>query len=185
MEVKVLKDSYYGKHRKVTLQVEASPSELLAIESLLRRQLSYCTNMKNTDALVITDSFWFLKSFAEAYRSTTKVLSLFLDEMLRALNKSISTKSAIHAPFVSEARIKEVLKSENLEEELRSIVGLSVYQCWCGASDEPEKVVLNKLKELRNPAMVVAFNHCGVVYNEVDGYVSPHVFMSELTNYGV
>lgn len=59
MEVKVIKDSYYGKHRKVTLQVEASPSELLAIESLMRQQLSYCTNMKNTDAMLITDSFWF------------------------------------------------------------------------------------------------------------------------------
>lgn len=185
MEVKVIKDSYYGKHRKVTLQVEASPSELLSIESLMRKQLSYCTNMKNTDAMLITDSFWFLKSFAEAYRSTTKVLSLFLDEMLRALNKSVSTKSAIHAPFISDSKIEEVLKSENMEEKLKNIVGLSVYQCWCGASDELEKVMLDKLKELRNPAMVVAFNHCGVVYNEVDGYVSPHVFMSELTNYGV
>lgn len=185
MEVKVLKDSYYGKHRNVTLQVEASPSELLSIESLMRKQLSYCTNMKNTDAMLITDSFWFLKSFAEAYRSTTKVLSLFLDEMLRVLNKSVSIKSAIHAPFISDSKIEEVLKSESIEEKLKNIVGLSVYQCWCGASDEPEKVMLDKLKELRNPAMVVAFNHCGVVYNEVDGYVSPHVFMSELTNYGV
>lgn len=185
MEVKVLKDSYYGKHRKVTLQVEASPSELLAIESLMRRQLAYCTHMKNTDAMLITDSFWFLKSFAEAYRSTTKVLSLFLDEMLRALNKSISTKSAIHAPFISDSKIEEVLKSENMEEELRDVVGMSIYQCWCGSSDEPKKVMLDKLKELRNPAMVVAFNHCGVVYNEVDGYVSPHAYMSQLTNYGV
>ena len=185
MEVKVIKDSYYGKHRKVTLQVEASPSELLSIESLMRRQLSYCTNMKNTDVMLITDSFWFLKSFAEAYHSTTKVLSLFLDEMLRALNKSISTKSAIHAPFISDSKIEEVLKSENMEEELRDVVGMSIYQCWCGASDEPKKVMLDKLKGLRNPAMVVAFNHCGVVYNEVDGYVSPHAYMSQLTNYGV
>lgn len=185
MEVKVLKDSYYGKHRKVTLQVEASPSELLAIESLMNRQLAYCTHMKNTDVLVITDSFWFLKSFAEAYHSTTKVLSLFLDKTLRALNKSISVKSAIHAPFISDSKIEEVLKSENFEEELRNIVGLSIYQCWCGASDESENVILDKLKKLPDPKMVVAFNHCGVVYNEVDGYVGPHVFMSQLTNYGV
>lgn len=185
MEVKVLKDNYYGKHRKVTLQVEAGVSELIVISSVLMKELCYCTSMLNKNALVVTSSFWHLEILSETFRSNSGIMNLFLDKLARALRGSVSVKSAIHAPFVSEARIKEVLKSENFEEELRSIVGLSIYQCWCGASDEPEKVVLNKLKELRNPAMVVAFNHCGVVYNEVDGYVSPHVFMSELTNYGV
>ncbi len=184
MEVKVLKDSCYGKHRKVTLQVEASPSELYTIASVLRQELCNCTDMMNKDALIVTSSFWHLDVISETFRTTSSVMRLFLDELRIALLRSVPVKSAIHAPFVSKARIKEVLKSENFEEELRSIVGLSVYQCWCGALDEPEKVILNKLKELRNPAMVVAFNHCGVVYNEVDGYVSPHVFMSELTNYG-
>lgn len=185
MEVKVIKDSYYGKHRKVTLQVKALPAELLVIASLLRRELCNCTDMVNKDVIVITSSFWQLDVLSTTFHSTSNVISLFLDELARALNKSISVKSAIHAPFVSKARIKEVLKSENLEGELAKIVGLSIFQCWNGASYEPEDVVLDKLKKMRNPAMVVAFNHCGVVYNEVDGYVSPHVFMSELTNYGV
>lgn len=185
MEVKVLKDSYYGKHRKVTLQVEASPSELYTIASVLRQELCNCTDMMNKDALVVTSNFWHLDVISETFRTTSSVMNLFLDKLARALRGSVSVKSAIHAPFVSEAKIKEVLKSKNYEEELCKIVGLSVYQCWCGASEERENVILKNLKKLRNPAMVVAFNHCGVVYNEVDGYVSPHVFMSELTNYGV
>jgi hypothetical protein len=185
MEVKVLKDSYYGKHRKVTLQVEARPVELLSISSLLRLELCNCTDMLNRDAIVVTDSHWHLETLASTFHSTSNLLSLFLDEVRRVLHKSVTVERAIHAPFVSDSKIKEVFKSENFEEELRNVVGLSVYQCWFGTSYEPEEVVLGKLKNLRNPAMVVAFNHCGIVYNEVDGYVSPHVFMSKLTNYGV
>lgn len=185
MEVKVLKDSYYGKHRKITLQVEAQSTELLSIKSLLRQELCNCTDVMNRDAIVVTNSFWHLDVLAATFHSTSNVLNSFLDELRSALCRSISVKSAIHAPFVSKQRIKEVFRSENFEEELAKIVGLSIYQCWCGTSYESEDVILNKLKRMRNPAMVVSFNHCGVVYNEVDGYVSPHVFMSQLTNYGV
>ena len=185
MEVKVLKDSYYGKHRKVTLQVEAGSSELIVIASVLMQELCYCTSMMNENALVVTSNFWHLEVLSETFRSTSGIMNLFLDKLAIALRGSVSVKSAIHAPFISEDRIKEVLKSKNYEEELCKIVGLSVYQCFCGASEEREKVILKNLKKLRNPAMVTAFNHCGVVYNEVDGYVSPHAYMSQLTNYGV
>lgn len=186
MEVKVIKDSFYGNHRKVTLQVEARESDLFEIETFMRGKLAYCTRMINgRDVTVITDSHWHLEVLADTLRSKVDVVNLFLDDVRRALAKSKPVKRSIHAPFVSDNRINEAFKSEDFEDELKKVVGLSVYQCLHGASYEPEDVVLERFKSTVTHTMITAFNHCGVVYNEVEGYVSPHVFMSQLTNYGV
>lgn len=77
MEVKVLKDSYYGKHRKVTLQVEAGVSELIVISSVLMKELCYCTSMLNKNALAVTSSFWHLEVLSETFRSNSGIMNLF------------------------------------------------------------------------------------------------------------
>ncbi len=187
MEVKVLKDSYYGKHRKVTVQVRCTEGYVYMIKHHLLGKLVYCTRTKSNDVCVITGSYAILLSIANerTVGSNPRIVNMFLDELFRALTDSEPVKRAVHAPFVSDLRINEVFKSENLEEELKKVVGLSVYQCFYNIHSESEDVVLEKLKKVVTSRMVTAFNHCGIVYNEVDGYVSPHVFMSELTNYGV
>ena len=165
MEVKVLKDSYYGKHRKVTVQVRCIEGCVYMIKHHLLGKLVYCTRTKSNDVCVITGSYAILLSIANerTVGSNPRIVNMFLDELFRALTDSEPVKRVIHVPFISDSRLEEVSKLDNVEEELKKVVGLSVYQCFYGETTEDDFLVLEKLKKVVTSRMVTAFNHCGVV----------------------